>query len=152
MPDWCLLLHSLPQGRIQNFHWEGLQILGAPFCLGQPFLEGAIMGEKVPFRARKTPLLAEGAPYLLRMVHSWAKKVPFCSRRAPSLAVRRPYNAFDAKIDPGLRYPADGDENWCPCAFGAQALFFIGKGLPASAAPLWIHPCPPSLHHYGKVG
>ena len=68
------------------------------------------------------------------------ERAPFRFRRATSLAGRRPYNAFGAKIDLGLRYLANGDENWHHCAFGAGALVSIGEGLPAPAAPLWIRP------------
>ena len=68
------------------------------------------------------------------------ERVPVLFRRAPSLAGRRQYNALGAKIDIGLRYSANGDENWHHCAFGAGAPISIGEGLPAPAAPLWIRP------------
>ena len=71
------------------------------------YLQGAVIGEKAPFRAKKAPLLSGGAPYLFRMAPSWANRAPFCIRRGPSPAGRRRYNAFGAKIDPELRYPAN---------------------------------------------
>ena len=47
-------------------------------------LKSAVMGEENVFRARRTSLQTEGAPYLLRMMRSYAKTF-FCDRRAPLL-------------------------------------------------------------------
>ena len=44
------------------------------------------MGEKAPLDARKTSLLAGGAPYLHTRAASWEKKGAFGARRASSLA------------------------------------------------------------------
>ena len=121
------------------FIGEGLQVLGAPFWPGGAVSRGAIVGEKAPFRAKRASLLA-GGEYLLRRASLWAKRAPFRIRRAPSLAGRRTYNAFDAKIEPGLIYSANGDENCRPCAKGAGASVSIGEELPAPAACPWIRP------------
>ena len=92
------------QWRILDFHWGGLHVLGAPFWPGASSLEDSAIGEKAPLRARTAFLLVGDAPYPLRRASSWAK-------RAPSPAGRCTYNVFDAKIDPGLRYSVNGDEN-----------------------------------------
>ena len=68
------------------------------------------------------------------------KKVVGILAHADSLVERRPYNTFDAKIDPRLRYSSKEDEKGHPCAFGAGAPVPIGEGLPAPAAPPWIRP------------
>ena len=39
--------------------------------------KSAVMGEKNVFRARRTPSQTEGAPYMLRMMQSYAKRALF---------------------------------------------------------------------------
>ena len=79
------------------------------------------MGEMAPFRVRRAPLLAGGVPYLIIRASSRAKRVPFRIRRVSSPARRRTYNFFEARIDLGLRYSANGDVNWAPLAQGRPA-------------------------------
>ena len=67
------------------------------------YLQGAVMVEKVPFRAKMAPLLVGGAPYLLRRATPWTKRAPSIIRRAHSLEGRHPHNVFGAKMDHGLR-------------------------------------------------
>ena len=54
------------QGRIQDFHWKGTAGSGAPLWSRDAVLGGGAIGKLAPFRARGAPLLAGGAPYLLR--------------------------------------------------------------------------------------
>ena len=95
------------------------------------------MGENTTFRARRAPLLAEGAPYLFRMTPSWANRAPFCMRIAPSLAGRRPYNALGAKIDLELRDSANEDED---CRPRRGASYHWGGAASHCSSP-WIRPC-----------
>ena len=44
--------------------------------------KSAVMGEKNVFRARRTSLQTEGAPYLLRMMQSYAKRALFVTEGA----------------------------------------------------------------------
>ena len=100
---------------------------------------GAISTKRAPSSAKRRICGPEWRLCWLegrRIFPEWRRRgqiTLYCIRRAPLLAGRRPYNAFGAKIDPGLSYSANG--HFRPCAFGARAPVSIGEGLPAPAAP-----------------
>ena len=124
--------------RIQDFHWGGAASPGGAVFRGRHH------GQKDAFSCQKGASAdGRGAPSKINICFEGCrhgrKGRPFVSE--VRLARRHTYNAFDAKIDPGLRYSANGDESWRPCAEGAGASGSIGEGLPAPAAPPWIRPC-----------
>ena len=53
--------------------------------------KSAVKGEESVSGARRTSLQTERAPYLLRMMHSYAKRALFCDRTALSLVGWAPY-------------------------------------------------------------
>ena len=54
-------------------------------------LNGAVMGERGTFRARRTYSFTKGAPYLLKRPQSCAERISFRASRAPLLAEGAPY-------------------------------------------------------------